>query len=275
MTKTPKDTLPEDILQAVGVGPDHPIDLAAAALAFSELDDSSADSSVYLHHLDELASCVASDSVRSALDAQGALQGALAEKFGYRGDDQTYDDLQNANLMRVIDRRKGLPVALGILYIHAARAQGWTIEGLGFPGHFLLRLDWNGDRVVLDPFHAGVIRTPSDLRALLQTVQGAGAELLPQHYQSVTDREILLRLQNNVKLRRMQMGDSARAATVIEHMLLIAPGLVELWRELGLVRANAGAIKAAIAALEHYQDVGGAKNHDVAVLLDQLRQQLN
>ena len=266
----------EDILRAIGAGPDHPIDLVAAALAFSELDDACAETSPYHRHLDDLVSCVAGKPApRSALDAQGALQGVLAEDFGYRGDDQTYDDLQNANLMRVIDRRKGLPVALGILYIHVARAQGWTIEGLGFPGHFLLRLDWNGDRVVLDPFHAGMVRSPSDLRRLLQTVQGAGAELQPQHYQGVTDREILLRLQNNVKLRQMQMGDSARAAKVIEHMLLIAPGLVELWRELGLVSVNAGAIKTAITALEHYQGALPAHNHDIAMLLDRLRQQLN
>ena len=65
-----------------------------------------------------------------------ALNEILLLKHGYSGDELTYDDLQNANLMRVVDRRKGLPVALGILYLHAARAQGWDCVGLGFPGPF-------------------------------------------------------------------------------------------------------------------------------------------
>jgi regulator of sirC expression with transglutaminase-like and TPR domain len=57
--------------------------------------------------------------------------------------------------MRVIDRRKGLPVTLGILYLHAARAQGWSIVGLSFPGHFLLRIDHKGARAIIDPFNDG------------------------------------------------------------------------------------------------------------------------
>ena len=64
----------------------------------------------------------------------------LAERHRLLGDDQTYDDLENANLISVIDRRRGLPVALSILYIHAARRQGWPVEGSNFPGHFLIRL---------------------------------------------------------------------------------------------------------------------------------------
>src|SRR5688572_20761300 len=68
-----------------------------------------------------------------------ALNEIILLKHGYSGDELTYDDLQNANLMRVVDRRKGLPVALGILYLHAARGQGWDCVGLAFPGHFLVR----------------------------------------------------------------------------------------------------------------------------------------
>lgn len=265
----------ETLLRAIGAGPDHPIDVAAAALALSALDASRAETTPYSQHLTDVARAVGQKTVRTVEDAHSALRTVLSNDHGYVGDDQTYDDLQNANLMHVIDRRKGLPVALGILYIDAARAQGWTIEGLGFPGHFLLRLDWNGARIVLDPFHGGVERTPNDLRALLQTVQGAGAELQPQHYQGVTDREILLRLLNNIKLRQLQKGDSARAATVIEHMMLIAPGVLDLWRELGLARANAGAIKGAITALEYYQDAAATRNNDVSALLGRLRQYLN
>lgn len=98
---------------------------------------------------------------------------ALAEAMrrqGYAGDVLTYDDLQNANLIRVIDRRKGLPVALGILWIHAARARGWRADGLAFPGHFLVRLE---HRVIVDPFNEGRLCDAAFLRRLLRATAGA------------------------------------------------------------------------------------------------------
>ena len=70
-----------------------------------------------------------------------ALTAVIAGAEGYCGDDETYDDLQNANLISVIDRRRGLPVALGIIYLQVARAQGWQATGLAFPGHFLISID--------------------------------------------------------------------------------------------------------------------------------------
>src|SRR6516162_9990102 len=162
-----------------------------------------------------------------------ALNEIILLKNGYSGDELSYDDLQNANLMRVVDRRKGLPVALGILYIHAARAQGWDIAGLAFPGHFLVRLADGAGRVIVDPFHAGQICGASELRELLKAAAGRDSELLPEHYEPVSDREVLLRLQNNLKARLLQAQQNDRALMVVETMLMLAPDLAELWREAG------------------------------------------
>ena len=84
-----------------------------------------------------------------------ALKSVLVSEYGYSGDTVSYDSLQNANLIQVIDRRKGLPITLGIIYIHAARAQGWDIDGLNFPGHFLLRIEDGVKRTIFDPFNGG------------------------------------------------------------------------------------------------------------------------
>jgi regulator of sirC expression with transglutaminase-like and TPR domain len=264
-------------LRAIGAGPDHPIALAETALALAEPKSTGAADapvdSFYYEHLEALRQAVGRPTARTVFEAHENLCAVLAEEFGYQGDDQTYDDLQNANLRRVIDRRKGLPVALGILYIDAARAQGWTISGLAFPGHFLLRMDGAGGRVIFDPFHGGVARSASDLRDLLKLINGAGAALTPEHYRGVTDREILLRLQNNVKLRLLQMGDPAKAAATLEHMLLFAPQQIGLWRELGLAHISAGAIKAAITALAHHHAI--TPTQEVAALLQSLRVRLN
>src|SRR5699024_2784910 len=147
-----------------------------------------------------------------ALDARIELINSLLfDRYGYEGDHDTYDDLQNADLMRVIDRRRGLPVALGILYLQIARSQEWAAEGLSFPGHFLIRLECGAERAIIDPFNEGQLRHPAELRELLKAMAGVEAELNPDHYAPVSNRDVLLRLQNNRKLRllREHQGEAA------------------------------------------------------------------
>jgi regulator of sirC expression with transglutaminase-like and TPR domain len=197
--------------------------------------------------------------------------------MGYDGDRLTYDDLQNANLMRVIDRRKGLPVALGILMIHAARAQGWAMVGLSFPAHFLVRLDSGAERLILDPFARGSVVDAARLRDLLKEVAGEGAELKPSHYEPVPDRAVLLRLQNNIKTRLLRDGKLEAAARVIMRMLSFAPEEAVLWREAGLVEARLGNLKRAIGLIEAWRDKspGEAQRRQAAVLLQELAHRLH
>src|SRR5262245_48168371 len=110
------------------------------------------DLSPFRQHVATMAADLA-DLVRRRGASPEALAEIIARSYGYRGDRESYDDLQNADLVRVIERRKGLPVALSILYLHVARRQGWEAEGLAFPAHFLIRVDIEGARNVLDHFH--------------------------------------------------------------------------------------------------------------------------
>ena len=128
----------------------------------------------YRGHLAELADQARSSTARShSVDMQVAtLTRLLVEHHGYRGDDETYDDLRNANLMDVIDRKVGLPVALGILWLHAGRAYGGDIDGLAFPSHFLIRLAARGQRVIIDVFHGGTPLSAPDLRQMLKRDAG-------------------------------------------------------------------------------------------------------
>jgi len=255
-----------------------PWPLAAAALALACRDRPRVDLARYHHHLDGLAAeaAAAGAAARSPEERRAALAAVIAERYGYEGDRLTYEDLQNANLMRVIDRRKGLPVALGILYLHAARAQGWDAAGLAFPGHFLLRLGESPERLVIDPFERGRARNAAALRELLKSVAGAAAELEPAHYAEVGDRDILLRLQNNIKLRLIQSRRLDEALAVIDGMLLFAPDHAALWREAGLVNAELGNLRAGIAALERALHRAGddASRHRTALLLQQLKSRL-
>jgi regulator of sirC expression with transglutaminase-like and TPR domain len=229
-----------------------PLPIGTAALALACLDRPGVDLARYHSHLETLAREVrdAAAEADAAGDRLGALLAVIADRHGYRGDRLTYDDLQNANLMRVIDRHKGLPVALGILYLHAGRAQGWDIAGLAFPGHFLLRLDGAGGLGILDPFSADRIEGAAGLRALLKSIGGEDRELSAEHHAAVSDREVLLRLQNNLKLRLLQSGRAEAALAVVESMLLLAPDRGTLWHERGLINAQLGNLGAAIRSLE-------------------------
>ena len=242
----------EGALRAVGTLADDEIDLADAALLLGALDVPGVSLERYQAHVGRLGEDVASLArAGEPLERRRRhLNAVLFDEHGYAGDTESYNAPENANLLQVIDRRAGLPVSLGILYIHAARAQGWAVDGLAFPGHFLVRMDEGDRRVIVDPFHRGQLLEAGHLRGLLKQFQGADAELEPGHYAPVGNRAILLRLQNNIKSRALQAGDGARAAAVLERMLMIAPEAGGLWHELGTVRAKLGTIKGAVEALQ-------------------------
>ncbi len=260
--------------------------IAEAALALASFERPRVALARYRQHLDTLARDVGrhlSSAPRdpgSAGDLSAraqALNETILLKHGYSGDELTYDDVQNANLMRVVDRRKGLPVALGILYLHAARAQGWDSIGLAFPGHFLIRLGDGPERLILDPFHGGRVCDAANLRELLKAMAGQDVELTPTHYAAVPDRDVLLRLQNNIKSRLLQAGRAEPALRIVQTMLLLAPDLAGLWHEAGMLNARLGNMRAATEALQEFivRAPEGSARHQAAALLQQLKSKLN
>jgi len=174
----------------------------------------------------------------------------------------------------VIDRRRGLPVALSILWLHAARAQGWAADGLNFPGHFLIRIASGDGHVIVDPFNAGAVL---DRDALAELRRRFGGELTPDDCAPVANRAILLRLQNNIKLRLLQAGLLEQALTVAERMVLIAPAEPDLWHDCAVLHGEIGNLRAAIACLEQTMALAAneAARQAVAAELKALRARLN
>ena len=253
--------------------------IGEAALALASFERPRVALARYRQHLDTIARDVGKHvEAGGDLAAKArALNEVILLKHGYSGDELTYDDVQNANLMRVVDRRKDLPVALGILYLHAARAQGWDSVGLAFPGHFLIRLGDGPERLILDPFHNGRVCDAAALRELLKALAGQDVELTPTHYAPVSDRDVLLRLQNNIKSRLLQSGRAEPALRIVQTMLLLAPDLAGLWHEAGMLNARLGNMHAAVEALQEFimrAPESGAR-HQAATLLQQLRSKLN
>ncbi len=257
----PATTPPLDQLKALLENPNAPVDLAEAALLLAAIDRPEADLDEYRAVVKEMFSTLDDEVQQQKLDERhpaademaDALRTVICDTFRFRGDEDTYDDLDNANLMRVIDRRKGLPVVLGILFIAAAKNQSWDAAGLSFPGHFLVRLEAeDGSRVIIDPFHNGQVMDTRALRDLLKVVAGQAEELDASHYSPVSDRDILLRLQNNVKTRRLDLGQMDSALGALETMQVLSPDSPAIYRETGLLHLRLGELSQALGALEAY-----------------------
>jgi regulator of sirC expression with transglutaminase-like and TPR domain len=274
-------TEPRAALMAIGQLADSEIDIGNAALQLARVDAPEADWRAAARHLSGLAHGAV---LRAAtLDTEdlparaAALADLLVREFDYVGDLETYDDPANANLVRVTERRRGLPVALGVLWLHSARAAGWGSHGVDFPSHFLVALEGHKTQVVLDVFNGGQIMSARELRALLKRVEGDQAELRPGLLQPMSTRRVLLRLQNNIMTRRLEAGDLRGGLRCTDDMLLIAPDQAELWRQAGIMNQRLEQVAAARDCYQRFLDLvpEGSVANSVRARLDILKSMLN
>jgi regulator of sirC expression with transglutaminase-like and TPR domain len=269
---------PAEILRELGRSGEGPYDVARAALMLAALDHLDRELAPYEEHIAEIADAAKNEGRLIADPEEGAraISALMVGRFGYDGDRLSYDDPKNADLISVIDRRRGLPVALGILYIHATRAAGLEAVGLGSPGHFLLRIGMRGTHALLDPFNGGAaidrerLGSPPGLNTLSPDD--------PRVSEPVTDAEVLLRLQNNLKFRALHAGDRRRALEIANRMVLIAPKKPELWLDLAHLNEALGALGAASRSFEACLDLvqpGAALHNEAALGLHALKRRLH
>lgn len=266
-------------LKALSKTPDGELDLAQAALNIAVLDRSGVSPEPYMRHLDVLSREVGlyAGNHPDADTALEALVQVISRRYGYGGNEDVFGELASANLSMVIDNRNGLPVAIGIIYIHVARAQGWSATGIDFPGRFLIRLEINGERRIFDAFENGERLSPFELRQMLKSAIGSDAELTPDYYADLDNRGILLRLENYCKIRHLKAERYDDALDVINTMLLFDPGNATLWREAGLLHDRLDQIPDAIKALEEYLrlDTSASNRYSATALLQKLKDRLN
>ena len=276
---------PEAYLDALGALNESEIDLGLAALALCAPSHSGISTDRYVHHLKVLGQEVSAhhkslleDGGEDSLEVRlAALKHVLADQFHYTGDRDTYEDLQNASLIRVIDRAKGLPVSLCILYIAAARAQDWDIAGLDIPGHFICRLEKGGQRIMFDPFEDCKSLEAQDLRMIVKKALGEQAELSADYYEPASNRDILMRLQNNIKYRQIEIEDYAGALATVKNMQKVDPDEYRLLLDAGVLLARTGEIQPAIDSLVHYIEKApnSRDRMEAEMLLQHLHDQLN
>lgn len=276
------------ILRRAGEMRDDALNLGECALALAALEKQGTKIESYRQHFATMVEqAKAAGSAKKLDDQLTILRRILVVQNKYQGDDNHAEDARATNIMDVIDRRQGSPVALGLIYLHVATEMGWAMTGLDLSGHFLLRLSAQDGQVVIDPFRAGQTCQIEDAGSSffddevdLLDDEPSERELLDlssELLRPLSSREILLRLQHAVKRRLLSQDRGEVAISTLQGMILFAPRHQDLWRELGYLQAERGHIRAAITALEVVRDlvVDPAPLQQTDVMLRELRWRLN
>ncbi|MEX2283067.1 MAG: transglutaminase-like domain-containing protein [Gemmatimonadota bacterium] len=250
------------------------LDLALAALLVAAEEYPQLVPEPYLQRLDVLA-----ERVKDRLGDEtappvvlGEISKVLFEEEGFRGNSDVYYDPRNSFLNDVLDRKLGIPLTLGIVYLEIAWRLGLRMHGVNFPGHFLLRHEGEAFRLLVDPFNGGQIRFEDQAQDLLDRVYGGSVKLQPDYLRTASKYDVLVRLLANLKTIYLNAQDDNKALTAIERILLIRPHAAEEVRDRGMVLARTGQVDQAIQALTRYLEIdpGAADAGRVKLLLDQL-----
>lgn len=181
-----------------------------------------------------------------------SVRGLLFDELGFRGNLERYEDPRNSYLNEVLERRLGIPLSLGLILMHVARAAGFAARGVNLPGHFVCRLEYEGRVIHVDAFHAGRVITEEDCRQLVARCTGRPSLFRREQLDGVDDLAVLGRLLLNLKHLYLRRADYARAMSTVERLLLVWPQSANELRDRGFLRAHLGRPGEAIDDLEAY-----------------------
>jgi regulator of sirC expression with transglutaminase-like and TPR domain len=201
--------------------------LARGALLIALEEYPRLDVDAYIRQLDDLAARVEKKCERNEppVFRLGHLHAEMFDVDGYHGDATNYYDPRNAYLNDVIDRKSGIPITISIVFLHVASKLGFIASGVGLPGHYIVKVQFELNEVYVDPFHGGTTLTMSEIGALLNEVSGGSANLAPEHLRAWTGRQTLARVLANLQNMWTRQGDPRRAASARERMEILAAGL--------------------------------------------------
>lgn len=249
------------------------IDLAHAALLVSAEERPGTDVDGYRARLLELGLRARARVAASAGDPVGALNRFAFEEANFHGNQKNYYDPRNSLLSCVIDDRRGIPITLSVVYMELGRRAGLEVEGVGLPGHFVVRVraSVEGTEVtaLVDPFNRRVLGE-DDCQQLLDSVYGGQLALSEEHLRASAPREILARILRNLKAVYAQGRRFRRALSVVERILLVEPEAHAERRDRGALLGQLGRYHEAVAEMLAYLDADG-QAPDAALVQEQLK----
>lgn len=231
--------------------------LAQACLLIAQDEYPDIDPAAGIAQIDGMAAVVRSRLPADAFVEQKivALNRYLFDELGFHGNVEAYYDPRNSYLNQVLERRTGIPITLSILYMELGRRLGMRVEGVSFPGHFLVKLTVGDGVLVLDPFGGGEPQSEQDLRVRLQQAlpkahaESAGIET---YLVGATSKQIVARMLRNLKAIYIRDGKLEQALAVMQRLLLVVPESAEELRDRGQLYARLECFRPALADLKNY-----------------------
>jgi regulator of sirC expression with transglutaminase-like and TPR domain len=247
--------------------PDDKIDLARAALAIASDDYPTLDVTAYVSKIDTLADEV-TERIGHAANVYRSIAGlndVLFQHHGYRGNRSEYFDPKNSFLNEVMERKKGIPITLSVLYMEVGQRIGLRLHGVGFPGHFLVKYFDDEKEIVIDPFNSGEVHSTESLENLLRRLFGRKIALYPGLLEPMTKKQILRRMLNNLKSIYLHANFWLKALSIIERLLILEPGSVNDLRDRGAVFLKLECFGQALADFETYLRISPDSEDALAV----------
>jgi regulator of sirC expression with transglutaminase-like and TPR domain len=248
-----KDSPYRSLYEAVEC-PDSEINLGRASLAIVQAEYPGLDVDGYVSRLDRLAVAVKdlAGVERSTYRFMACINYVLFKQEAFQGNRSNYYDPRNSFLNEVLDRRTGIPITLCVLYMEVARRVGLTLEGVGFPGHFLVKCINEGEEFVVDPFHGGEVRSIQELQGFLDQNYRGRVTFRPEFLMPVSKRQILKRILNNLKTIYLHRQDLGGCLSVIERLVILEPDSAQEIRDRGIIYLKLGEYPQALEDLEAY-----------------------
>jgi regulator of sirC expression with transglutaminase-like and TPR domain len=249
---------------------DEQINLAEAALAIAATEYDGLDPAPWLESLDRLARRVEAGPELSALANIAAINKVLFDEENFSGNSEEYDDPRNSYLNDVLERKKGIPITLSVVYTEVARRKGLPLVGVGFPGHFLVKYPGPPAEIVIDPYHRGAILAPGDCAALLSAHFGPEAKFKPEYLAAATKKQILSRMLNNLKGSYFRRTNYLKVLTMIELALATGQDILPNLRDRGMVYFAMRRYTQAAKELNAYLTLAGKDDPEVQEVLQVL-----
>ncbi len=252
---SPRRQLAEELARS-----DAELNLARAALLVAKEEYPQLPVELYLARLDQVA-----EEVKDRLANENAppvvlneLIDTLYARRGLAGNRKAYYDPRNSFLNDVLDRGLGIPLTLGIVLLETGWRLRLPVEGVNFPGHFLVRYRGDEFALLIDPFDGGKVRFEDQAQELLDLVYGGVVRLQDSFLRTAGKREMLSRLLTNLKGLYLKVGDHERALAAVERLLMITPTAPAESRSRGVLLARMGRHEEAAVQLEAYLRVSPA-----------------
>ncbi|HLW78469.1 MAG TPA: transglutaminase-like domain-containing protein [Terriglobia bacterium] len=274
---------------------DQEINLAEAALAIARTEYPELDAAAELARLDRLAAALDLSPRAAPLSNIAALNEYLFTQQGFSGNEEDYDDPRNSFLNEVLERRKGIPITLALVYTEVAQRRRLPVVGVGFPGHFLAKYltgpstrserrladdaapatpqetEDEDEAILIDPYHRGAILTRADCVARLRSHFGDDAELKPEYLAASTPKSILARMLNNLKGSYFRLRNFPRVLLMIEMALAIDPASADHVRDRGMVYFALKRYREAMADFNAYLSLAPRQDPQVKEVLQAIQ----